>query len=57
MSREAEERQQLGQIALQLPHHGAIVILPAAAKITKGSYGLAPGVGTVDRLPPRFTSS
>ena len=47
---EAEKRQQLRQIALQLPHHGPIQRLPAPAEGAKPGCGLAPTVGAIDRL-------
>src|SRR5271157_6636870 len=47
---EAEERQQLWQVALQLPHQGTIHRLPAAAKSTKSGFGLTTAIGERDRL-------
>src|SRR3974390_954034 len=55
MPGEAEERQQLGQIAFQLPHHGAVQRLPAAAESAEGGFGLAPAVRAVEGLPVGFT--
>jgi len=45
-----EERQQLRQIAFQLPHHRTIERLSAAAKGTKRGCGLAAAVGAMNRL-------
>ena len=49
MPRKAEERQQLRQIALQLPHHGAVHRLPTAAECAKSSLGLPTAVGAINR--------
>ena len=50
MAGEAVEREQLGQIALRSPHHGAVVALPAATEGTKGRFGLASAFGPINRL-------
>ncbi len=50
MPGKAEERQQLWQITLQLPHHAAVLVLPAPAEAAKGGFGLATAVGPIDGL-------
>src|SRR5579875_2489527 len=45
-----EEDQQVGQIALQLPHHGGIFPTPAAAEDACGSFGLPSSLGQIDGL-------
>src|SRR5215469_12341623 len=50
MPREAEEREQLWQIAFQPPDYGAIVALPATAEISKSGFRLATTWGCIDGL-------
>ena len=38
---QGEEGQQFGKIALQAPHHGTIVAMPARPEAAKGSYRLS----------------
>jgi hypothetical protein len=41
MAREAEEGEQLRQITFQSPDYGAILAMPATAKISKSGFRLA----------------
>src|SRR5581483_5974256 len=54
MPGKAEKRQQLRQIAFQLPNHAAVLGLPATAEAAKGSLGLTPALGALDRLGVGF---
>ena len=54
MAGQAEEAQQLRQIALQLPHHGRVCFAPAFAEAAKFGLGLAAAVGQVDPLRVLF---
>src|SRR5271165_6615154 len=47
-----EEGKQLGQVALQSPHHAAVVLPPAGAEATKGGFGVPTTCGQVDGLRP-----
>src|SRR5215472_1239667 len=50
MPREAEEGEQLWQIAFQSPDYGAIQALPATAEISKSGFRLATTGGAIDGL-------
>ncbi len=52
---EGEEGKQLGQIALQPPHHAAVVWSPAGAEATKRGFGLPATLGQV-RWPAPLVS-
>jgi len=54
MPGKGKEREQLRQIALQTPHHAAVVWSPAGAEAAKGGFGLPSTFGQVDGLRPAF---
>ena len=54
MAREAEERQQLRQVFLQLPYHRRIVVAPPPTEAVERLPRLSPTLGPVDRLGALF---
>jgi hypothetical protein len=47
---ERKERQQLGQVLLQPPHHRRVSSAPAGTKGAKRCFGLPPNFGQIDGL-------